>query len=520
MEHEASGGNRRHALNSGIVMAFTLLSRLLGIVKARVIAIQFGSSGIADIINFTFNVPNNFRKLFADGSFNNAHVPVFSSCIANESDRREQSKALLARMQGFQLAVFIPLIVLTWLFRQDIIAFLSDFKDPAHIGLSSNLLVYFMVFLLTISISSVYQGMLQCHGSFLAASAAPLIFSIAVIASVTFLSDSIGPYSMAVGTVTGGMLQAMVTFWRLRSFGYRLTVSFDFHHDRFKEVMKAWVPVTAVSLAAMIGQQVSYYFASMLETGSVTAFSNSVIFWQAPYGVFFTAIATVYLPAFVAASRDVKRLGNLFSQASAHVTALLLPSALILGSLRHETIAVVLQGGLFTADDTIRTAAVLLWYVAGMLFVAWFGLLQRLNYALFSFKRVVVAVMLVVVVDIGLTWALLYAGHGVQALSLANSCAHVVGLLVLAWSSRHLLAGIEAKAFFMRIGRILVANIPLMIASVVLVRYPMAWWRSGSTLANFGRLVICYGAGALLVFVPYRMSGLEFMELLKRRRRS
>jgi len=138
--------DRKTTKNSLLVMLCTLTSRMLGILKARVIAVVFGATGVADVINFTFNIPNNFRKLFAEGALSNAFIPVFAASIAQEQGRVDSSSQLLKRMQGFQIVVSIPLIVFTWLFRFDIIRFLSDFKDTGQISLSANLLVYFMVF--------------------------------------------------------------------------------------------------------------------------------------------------------------------------------------------------------------------------------------------------------------------------------------------------------------------------------------------------------------------------------------
>ena len=141
MAHEVTEDSRRTASNSVTIMVCTMISRLLGIVKARAIATVFGATGVADIINFTFNIPNNFRKLFAEGALSSAYIPVFTSLIAEEKGRQGKSAMLLSRMQAFQLLFMIPLILHTWIWKEDIIRFLSDFSDSDKILLSGRLLV-------------------------------------------------------------------------------------------------------------------------------------------------------------------------------------------------------------------------------------------------------------------------------------------------------------------------------------------------------------------------------------------
>ncbi|MDD3996332.1 MAG: murein biosynthesis integral membrane protein MurJ [Sphaerochaetaceae bacterium] len=519
MEHKREDQKKLHTINSTIVMICTLLSRLLGIVKARVIAVHFGLTGIADVINFTFNIPNNFRKLFAEGALSNAYVPVFSLCIADD-DQRTASRALLARMQGFQLLVFVPLILATWIFREHIVVFLSDFRDPDMIRLSSGLLVYFMIFLLTISFSAVYQGVLQCHGSFLVASAAPLAFSISVIGSIILLSESIGAYSMAVGTVLGGTLQCLITALHMRKFGYSLGVSFAFRDKRFKQVLSAWLPVTVGSILLMAGQQVAYYFASTLETGSVTAFSNAIIFWQTPYGIFFTAIATVYFPSMVAAAAkndQFTELGSLSSQALSHVTSLLLPAAITLAFLREETVAAVLQKGLFGPEDTLRTAHVLLWYVIGMVPVAWFGILQRIYYAMFRFKRMVVVVVLIVAVDVIATWLLIRQGFDARALSMANTIAYATGcIVVFLMAPRPLMRRLRQSLIY--IIRIMAANIPLVVLGLAYDRFAPDWAHNGGTALNLLILAGLYAVAVAITIAIYRIARIEWIGVLKKSR--
>ena len=520
MAVDQESSDHKTTSNSLLVMLCTLTSRVLGILKARVIATIFGATGIADVINFTFNIPNNFRKLFSEGALSNAFIPVFAASIETDQGRADSSAQLLKRMQGFQVLVSIPLVVFTWLCRFDIIRFLSDFHDPGQIALSANLLVYFMVFLFTISVSTLYGSVLQCHGSFFIAAAAPLLFSFSVIFSVVFLSKSLGAYSMAVGVVFGGLLQACVTFLRLRKYGYVFEISFDFSYQPFQQVMHSWFSATMAALVLILGQQVAFYFASTLSEGSVTAFSNSIILWQAPYGIFFSAITTVFFPYMVLAhhKQDAVQLGKLISQGLVYLATFLIPSAILLVFLRKETIAVLLQSGKFTLADTLITAQVLLWFLTGMIFVAWYFFLQRYYYSVGRFNEILVISIFVTFVDILASWLLLKRGFGIASLSLANTISVLIGTVILYCQAILPLKNFNHLNLFSQVGKILIANLPLALVLLGYSSLKLEWWISGSSWRNLLLLVGLCSVAVFIVLGSYLLMKVEFINLILRRK--
>lgn len=523
MASEPSREKQRQASDSVVIMICTLVSRLLGIVKARAIATVFGATGIADVINFTFNIPNNFRKLFAEGALSSAYIPVFSSSIVKEKGGIVASGNLLARMQAFQLLFSVPLVILTWLWRSEIIVFLSDFSDPLHIELSGRLLVYFMVFLGSISFAALYGGVLQSHGSFFTAAAAPLIFSISVIVSVYALSERMGAYSMAFGVVFGGTAQAVVTYLRLRAYGYRMHLSFDFSSPEFKRVMRSWAPVTITAVVAIVTQQIAFYFASTLSEGTVTSFSNAIIIWQAPYGIFYSAIATVFFPAMVTAftRSDTATLNHLVHKGLSYIATFLIPSAILLTVLRYETSAVLLQSGRFVLNDTMQTGSMLFWFTIGMPVVAWYGFMQRVCFSTNRFKATLVVGIGVSLIDVLATWIGLRLDYGPQSLSLANTISFGAGVFGL-WFVAHQRGDlhVSVKRLASDLGKLIGANIPLAAAAVAYYSFvPSTWWHDGSTLTNALILAALYGTAVVITVSSYRLLRIEFLSVLMKKER-
>ncbi len=151
------GGER----NSVLLMVMTLISRLLGIVKARVISSVFGAGALADSINYAYTIPNNLRKLFAEGSLSQAYLPLMRA----RSD--EDESLFMSQLISFQIVVFLPLIAASFIFGSRIITISSGFTDPFQLEVASALFPFFMIFLFLISLSTVFSSALQVRKSFL-----------------------------------------------------------------------------------------------------------------------------------------------------------------------------------------------------------------------------------------------------------------------------------------------------------------------------------------------------------------
>ncbi|HDQ13352.1 MAG TPA: murein biosynthesis integral membrane protein MurJ, partial [Sediminispirochaeta sp.] len=136
----AEQSTRQSTVATFIVMSTTFLSRLLGFARTAVITALFGAGGQADIINVTFAVPNNLRKLLAEGALSSAFIPVVSEAIVGEEGKPRRSKTLVHHLIGFQLLIIIPICLLSVVFARPLVAHvLTQFDDPARIALSAEL---------------------------------------------------------------------------------------------------------------------------------------------------------------------------------------------------------------------------------------------------------------------------------------------------------------------------------------------------------------------------------------------
>lgn len=499
-------------------MVCTLLSRLLGIVKARVLSSVFGATAVADVINFTFNIPNNFRKLFAEGAVNAALIPAFSSLLGR--GEKQRSIRLFALLCTFQSLLLIPLVVVSYVYGEPILAFLSDF-DLQQVKLGATLLPFFMVYLATISMASIFNGVLQAHQNFLHAYLSPLLFSVWVILGVWFFSDRFGAMSMAYSVLAGGLLQGTYSYVMVSRYGYRFKPTLKIQNAPFKAVLSAWALVSLGMGMQIITQMVSFLFASHLSEGSVTAFTNSTIFYQTPYGIFFNAISAVSLPLMsrAAARSDTAALQSYTRHSLESLFALLLPSTIILYFLSQESVSVVLQTGNYTLADARLTALVLRPYLLFMVSSAWYALMLRLGYSANRHALMTRIVFFQNIVDISLMWVFLRLGWDIISLPLANGISYTLGLGILLFLLRDLYAPHKDKQLLKGLIRIILANLPILVFFLIYRSMDFTWHEQGSSMKTLLYLVIVGLIALCILFLSYFIARIPLLSLLRSKKK-
>ncbi len=507
-------------------MSITALSRVLGFVRQAAINAVFGASGTADVLNAVFNIPNNLRKLLAEGALSAAFIPVLSQASADtESEDAGVPRQIVRNLLAFQYLVLVPVLVLAVVFAGPITRFILDFPDAAYQQLAAQLFRWFIHYTLLISVSAVLMGTLNSRSRFTLPALTPILFSVAVIASILLLSPSLGLHAMSVGILAGGLAQIAVQAPQFRRLGFDFRPSFDFGNPYFRRIMRQWLPVVAASSVFAINQFVAIYFASGLEDGSASALANAVIFWQLPQGILGVSIMTVLFPRMSrqAGSHDREGLKRTLGFGIRGILALLVPSAVVLALLGREVVAVAFQRGEFELADTLRAADVLAAYCIGMASVSAFGFLQRFFYSNSDYRTPTITAVVVVVIDVGLSLWLKETTLRVVGLAVANSAAFTVGAVVLLVRARRVVGGIELAAIATTLGKTLAATVPAVVAVVAARRVLGGWWRTlwqqGSSLESFG-VAAALGLLALaIVAAGFVILRVEVVSLLVRRGR-
>ncbi|RKX90687.1 MAG: murein biosynthesis integral membrane protein MurJ [Spirochaetes bacterium] len=511
---------RKSSATTIIVMVCTLLSRILGFVRVAVITAFFGASGKADVINLTFAIPNNLRKLLAEGALSSAFIPVLSESIIDNGTKSSRTRNLVRSLLTFQLLILIPLIVISILAAKPLVTHvLTQFDDPEQVAQAVPLFKFFINYLLLISVSALMIGVLNSTGHFFIPAVTPLLFSISVILSIIFLTDAFGIYSMAIGVLIGGLLQIIFQFPLFKKTGFDFKLSFSFSDPYFKKIVKHWLPVLATSGVFTINQQIAFLLATGLEKGSTSALSNALVFWQLPFGIFSASITTVLFPRMSrqAAAGNQEGLKESINVGLRMLFSLLVPSAIVLGLFSRIIISVALQRGLFTADNTIMTSYVLTGYVFGLFSVGAFNFIQRYFYAIKDFRIPFYVSVFVCTLDITLSIILKNTSLRVAGLAAANSISFTAGFIVLYLLARKKLGSLFTRKFFSTMGKVVISVIPSTVLSFFVLKAAGESWRTGPDLASLVYVFLIFAVWIIPTLVMYKLLNVEVISFLLRR---
>ncbi|NIZ40012.1 murein biosynthesis integral membrane protein MurJ [Entomospira entomophila] len=512
---------KKRNLATLIVMGSTLVTRILGFLKFAVIAQYFGGSGVADVLNAVFTIPNNLRKLMAEGALTTAFIPSLSKHVVRSE--REEAVRITRQVISVQYIVLIPFIIVSIVAASSLVQVFVDFNDPQKLELAAHLYRWFIPYLLLISVAAIIMAVLNTHERFLVSALSPLLFSIAVIAAIIFLAPTWGVYSMVIGVLLGGVGQVIIQYPLFHRLGYRIWPYFDFHHPEFHVVLKRYFPALLTSSIFVVNQQIAIFLATKLVDGSVSALSYAVVFFQLPFGIFSATVNTVFYPelAKYGQSKQYEAMGDSLKRGLHLLMIFLVPSAFLMILLSKEIIGVALMRGQFTVEATIMTATTLSAYSLGMFFIAAYNFIQRYFYAKGHFRIPLISALIACTIDVLLSLLLIRTPLGVAGLAYANSIAFFLAFMILmVLVMRERTMRIERDTYIL-MGKILFS---------ILVGYGVylgithfignTWWLDGyGFMINVGLLILQGGIPALIILIMYILLEVDMIKDFIRRKR-
>ncbi|MCP5146228.1 MAG: murein biosynthesis integral membrane protein MurJ [Gammaproteobacteria bacterium] len=276
----------------------TLLSRVLGLVRDIIIATVFGASMAADAFVVAFRIPNLFRRLFAEGAFSQAFVPVLAEYREQRSQAEMQGLvAATAGVLGVALTAFTVIGVLASpLF---IYLFAPGFaKEPGKLELASELLQITFPYLAFISLTAFAGGVLNTFRKFAVPAFTPVLLNVCMIGAAVLLAPHFSQpiVALALGVFLGGLAQLLFQFPFLRKLNMLVLPVFKPAHEGVRRVLKLMGPALFGVSVAQLNLLFDTLLASFLATGSVTWLYYSDRLLEFPLGVFGIALGTVILP--------------------------------------------------------------------------------------------------------------------------------------------------------------------------------------------------------------------------------
>ncbi|MEE2654997.1 MAG: murein biosynthesis integral membrane protein MurJ [Pseudomonadota bacterium] len=352
------------------VSSYTMISRLLGFIRDVLVAAFLGAGPIADAFFVAFKIPNFFRRLFAEGAFSAAFVPLFTAKLTDEgrSSALQFSSAVLSVMVVF---VFVFVTILQVLMPWLMYLFAPGFADePSKFSLAVEFTRITFPYLLFISLISILGGVLNSLGRFAAAAATPIILNITLIAALLLATPHLpsAGYSLAWGVFLAGILQFIWLIYICRREGFTLRLPMPRMSPSLRRLLKLMAPGVFGAGVVQINLLVDVVIASLLPTGAISFLYYADRVYQLPLGVVGVAIGTALLPVLSRQLRDGEEIDALTSTNRAIEMALLftIPATAALLVISQPIVNVLFERGVFNSVATVSTSQALVAYATGL----------------------------------------------------------------------------------------------------------------------------------------------------------
>ncbi|MDE2125799.1 MAG: murein biosynthesis integral membrane protein MurJ [Armatimonadetes bacterium] len=527
---------------TAIMMAGILGSRILALIRDRVIAHQFGQGFATDTYNGAFTVPDLIFFLIAGGAFSSAFIPVFSEYVEKGKEREAwQIFSVVASIMGIVVAGFI---VLGEVYARRLVILTNPGyvavpgKVEATVALTRILLPAQICFFL----GGLMMGTLQVKHRFGPTVLGPLIYNTGIICGGLFLAHRFGVAGLCIGAVTGAVLGNLLLQWLMvrRMGGYFLFGALRRHwrHPGVRQVGILMLPVIFGLALPQVSTIIGKIFASRLGDGPQSALMNANRLMHMPLGIFAQSTAQAAFPTMAAqaARGELSALRGTVNYALRRVLFLTVPSSVLLYVLALPAVQTILQTGAFGLQNSQMAAACLRLFAVGLF--AWSGhaIVTRGFYALKDSVTPVVVGTVVTAIFIPMNFVVLAvigtaAGkhtQAVAALAGVTSIAAMLHMLTMLALLRRRLGGIEGGRLLASVSRIVLASAGAGLVCTGIrnaLQRPLMAGRGSVTLHALALLVACSGA-AIAVYAglafAFRMEETEVIrrigaKLLRRR---
>ncbi|MDX1803882.1 MAG: murein biosynthesis integral membrane protein MurJ [Alcanivorax sp.] len=359
--------------STAVVATMTMLSRVLGLVRDVVIARMLGASAGADAFFVALKIPNFMRRLFAEGAFNQAFVPVLSEYRSQGS--LAATKLLVDRVAGTLGGVLMLVTLVGVLAAPGFIwLFAPGFGDDPHKrALAVEMLRLTFPYLFFIALTAFAGGILNTWNRFAVPAFTPVLLNLSLIGCALFLTPYFADDRMAVALAWGVLIAGVAQLLFQLPFLARLSLMpvprLAWHDPGVRKIMRLMAPALFGASVYQLNSLVNTVLASMLQTGSVTWLYYTDRLIELPLGIFAVAIGTVILPSLSKkhAEASTEAFSRTLDWAIRLVLLIGLPAALALLALAEPLLSTLFQYGEFSAFDVTMTAGSLRAYSAGLL---------------------------------------------------------------------------------------------------------------------------------------------------------
>ncbi|WP_278438968.1 murein biosynthesis integral membrane protein MurJ [Pseudomonas oryzihabitans] len=500
------------------VSSMTMLSRVLGFVRDTIVARTFGAGMATDAFFVAFKLPNLLRRIFAEGAFSQAFVPILAEYKAQQGE--EATRTFLAYVSGLLTLVLAVVTVLGMLAAPLVIWITAPgFADtPEKFALTSSLLRVTFPYILLISLASLAGAVLNTWNRFSVPAFVPTLLNVSMIIFALFLTPYFDPpiMAMAWATLVGGLAQFLYQLPHLKRIGMLVLPRLNLRDSGVWRVMRQMGPAILGVSVSQISLIINTIFASFLAAGSVSWMYYADRLMELPSGVLGVALGTILLPALsrTYAKADRQEYSRLLDWGLRLCFLLVLPCSAALALLSEPLTVSLFQYGRFDAHDALMTQRALVAYAVGLLGIILVKVLAPGFYAQQNIKTPVKIALFTLAVTQVLNLILIGPLQHV-GLALAIGLAACLNAGLLFWQLRRHNLFIPQAGWTGFLLRLLIA-VAVMTAVLVGLMQLLPSWSEGLMWQRLLRLGGLVAAGVLAYFASLFLLGFRVRDFNRR----
>jgi len=356
---EKDTGVRTISSAAFLIACFGLASRILGLLRDRLLASRFGAGDELDIYYAAFKVPDLIFNFLILGTLSAAFVPVFTALISQE--KKNKAWILANKILSFALVILIFVSLVLFFFSPELINLItpgfSSEKKVATVGLTRIMLLSPVI----LGISGILGGILTSFKRFFFYSLAPVFYNFGIIIGILFFSRFWGLSGLAWGVILGAFFHFLTQLSEVFRCGWVWRWDLNYQDENLKKVFRLIIPRTLGLAATQINLLITTILASTLKAGSLAVFNLANNIQSVPLGMFGISFAVAAFPTLAGcwAREDKKEFKNNFSKTFNSIIFFTIPFSVIFIVLRAQIVRVVLGAGKFDWEDTILTFSAL-----------------------------------------------------------------------------------------------------------------------------------------------------------------
>jgi putative peptidoglycan lipid II flippase len=499
------------------VSAMTLLSRITGLARESLKATVFGAGLQMDAFEAAFRLPNILRRLFAEGAFSQAFVPILSQFKRQGDDA---TRDLVGKVGALLAVVLLGLSVLGILGAPWLVYLLASgfARTPGKVELTAELIRIMFPYILFVSLVSLAGGVLNVYRNFAIPAFTPVLLNLSIIGAAIFIAPHVDPpiVALAWGVAFGGVAQLALQIRPLMKLGMLPRFQLSWRDEGVRRVLRAMGPALLGVSAAQISALINTQLAAYLGDGRISWITYADRLMEFPSALLGVALGTVLLPNLSRHYHEENptQYRELLDWGLRLTFLLALPAALALALLAVPLIATLYQYGRFTVNDVWQTRAALLGYSVGLLGLIAVKILAPGFYARQDMRTPVRCAFITLLVSQTLAVVLMFQiGHAGLTLSISIGASLNAYLLYRAMRRGGIYAPMPGWGRFL--GRVALAICALG-AALWWGAGPDAFWIAAGLWTKAGRLALVVFGGAIAYFGALWLLGFRFADFNRR----